>query len=43
MISPDGKVEAVNEDIPTENVNNNITDNEKVSWFNLPYLLIIIT
>lgn len=31
VISPEGKVEAVNEEIPTENGNNNITDTEKVS------------
>ena len=31
VISPEGKVEAVNEEMPTENGNNNITDTEKVS------------
>lgn len=36
VISPEGRVEGVNEDIPTENGNNNITDTEKVSWPNLP-------
>lgn len=36
VISPEGKVEAVNEEMPTENGNNNITDTEKVSWLNLP-------
>jgi len=30
VISPEGKVEAVNEEMPTENGNNNITDTEKV-------------
>jgi len=36
VISPEGRVEGFNEDIPTENGNNNITDTEKVSWLNLP-------
>ena len=36
VISPEGKVEAVNEEMPTENGNNNITDTEKVSWLNMP-------
>ena len=31
VISPDGRVEALNEELPTENGNNNITDTEKVS------------
>lgn len=31
VIGPDGKVEAVNGEVPTENGNNNLTDSEKVS------------
>lgn len=43
VISPDGKVEAVNGDVPVptsgENGNNNLTDSEKVSRFiNVPQL-----
>ena len=38
VISPDGKDEAVNGEIPTENGNNNMTDTEKVSWITNLYL-----